>query len=60
MRRWDPVLPDGFCQNARENCQNAQKSAPAQNVKNFIAFLDVSEGVQKSIFKNIFFKNAKK
>ncbi len=47
------ALPDGFRQNARENCQNARKNAPAKNVKNFIAFLDVLEGVQKSIFKNI-------
>ncbi len=46
------VLPDGFRQNARENCKNA----PAFYVKIFIAFLDVSEGVQKLIFKNIFKK----
>ena len=54
-----PVLPDGFRQNARENSENARKNAPALNVKFFIAFLDVLEGVQKSIFK-FFFGKCKK
>ncbi len=52
------VLPDGFRQNARENCQNARKNAPAYNVKIFIAFLDVSEGYKNQSSK-MFLKNAK-
>ncbi len=48
----ETVLPDRF-HHAQINCQNARKKAPALNVNSFIAFLDVSEGGQKSIFKNI-------
>ena len=42
-----------IAKNAPLNFQNAQKNAPTQNVNFFIAFLNVLEGVQKSIFQKI-------